>query len=128
MSKLLTALVLASVFAFLPSTRVSAQDKQEGAKAAPAEEKAAKSGRWEGMVVRTSKDNSTLTVRRRGTTAEKTVQYDSSTKWTSQEHGSKKVNNIDPSQVNDNDRVICVGTWDKKGVLHANLISKRLSR
>ncbi len=58
---------------------------------------------------------------------EKTVQYDSSTKWVSQEHGSKKVNDIDASQVKDNDRVICKGTWDKEGVLHATLISKRLS-
>ena len=56
-----------------------------------------------------------------------TVQYDSSTKWVSQEHGSKKVNDIDASQVKDGDRVICTGTWEKKGVLHATLISKRLS-
>jgi hypothetical protein len=45
----------------------------------------------------------------------------------SQEHGSKKVNDIDAGQVKDNDRVICEGhTAD--GVLHATLISKRLSR
>ena len=41
---------------------------------------------------------------------------------------SKAVNDIDASQVKDGDRVICRGTWDKKGgVLHATLISKRLS-
>ena len=130
MKKLLGVLSFACVLAFLPSILLSAQDKPaEDAKAAPAgeKEKAAKSGRWEGMVVRSDKDKSTLTVRRRGSSVEKTVEYDSSTKWTSQEHGSKKVNDIDPSQVNDNDRVICVGTWDKKGVLHATLISKRLT-
>jgi hypothetical protein len=44
-----------------------------------------------------------------------------------QEHGSKTVNDIDASQVKDNDRVICKGTYDKDGVLHATLISKRLS-
>jgi hypothetical protein len=127
--KLLGFLSFACVLAFLPSILLSAQDKPEDAKAAPAgeKEKATKSARWEGIVVRSNKDNSTLTVRRRGSSVEKTVEYDSSTKWTSQEHGSKKVNDIDPSQVNDNDRVICMGTWDKKGVLHATLISKRLT-
>lgn len=127
MKKLLGVLSFACVLAFLPSILLSAQDKPEDAKAAPAGEKATKSGRWEGMVVRSNKDNHTLTVRRRGSSVEKTVEYDSSTKWKSQEHGSKKVNDIDPSQVSDNDRVICVGSWDKKGVLHATLISKRLT-
>ena len=134
MKKLLGVLSFACVLAFLPSILLSAQDKPEDAKAAPAEGKATKAegkatkeARWEGIVVRSDKDKSTLTVRRRGTSVEKTVEYDSSTKWTSQEHGSKKVNDIDASQVNDNDRVICMGTWDKKGVLHATLISKRLT-
>jgi hypothetical protein len=58
---------------------------------------------------------------------EKTVEYDSSTKWVSQEHGSTKVNDIDASQVKDGDRVICRGKYDDKGVLHATLISKRLT-
>jgi hypothetical protein len=57
---------------------------------------------------------------------ERFVAYDDSTQWTSQEHHSKKANPIDSSQVNDNDRVICVGTFDNNGVLHATLISKRL--
>jgi hypothetical protein len=83
--------------------------------------------RWEGMVVRVNKDKSTLTVRRRGMSVEKTVEYDSSTKFTSQEHGSKKVNDIDAGQINDNDRVIVLGTLDENGVLHATLISKRLT-
>ncbi len=98
---------------------------------APAQEKMgkmAKEDRWEGVVVRSSPDQSTLTVRKVGTNDERTVQYDSSTKWVSQEHGSKKVNDIDASQVKDGDRVICRGTWEKKGgVLRATLISKRLS-
>ena len=97
---------------------------------APAQEsmsKTEKQDRWEGNVVRTSKDNSTLTVRQVGSDVEKTVAYDSSTKWVSQAHGSKQVNNIDASQVKDGDRVICLGTYDKDGVLHATLISKRLS-
>jgi Domain of unknown function (DUF5666) len=120
MVKLFT-LLFASVLAFPLSTAVFAQD-------APKEAKAAKPARWEGMVTRVSKDQSTLTVRDVGSSQEKTVQYDSSTKWVSQEHGSKKVNDIDSSQVKENDRVITEGTWDKDGVLHATLISKRLTK
>ncbi len=56
------------------------------------------------------------------------VQYDSSTRWVSQAHGSTTVNDIDVSQVKDNDRVICRGTREKDGTFHATLISKRLSR
>jgi hypothetical protein len=99
---------------------------QEASK--PAEAQAAKEARVEGIVTRSNKDNSTLTVRNRDTNVEKIVQYDSSTQWTSQEHHSKKVNNIDASQVKDGDRVICLGTWEKGGVLHATSISKRLSK
>ena len=55
------------------------------------------------------------------------MRYGSSTRWVSQEHGSKKVNRIDPTQVKDGDRVICKGTWEKDGALHATVISKRLS-
>jgi hypothetical protein len=119
MKKLLT-LVFTSVLAFPLSTVVFAQE-------APAQKKAAKESRWEGTVIRSSSDKSTLTVRKVGSSDERTVQYDSSTKWVSQEHGSKKFNDIDAGQVKDNDRVICKGTWDKEGVLHATLISKRLS-
>ena len=52
-----------------------------------------------------------------------TVEYESSTRCVSQEHGCKS----DASQVKDGDRVICKGTYGKDGVLHATLISKRLS-
>ena len=121
MLKKLLVLALTSVLAFPLATAVFAQD-------APAKEKAAKEGRWEGHVQRSSKDQSTLTVRKVGSTDEKTVKYDSSTRWVSQEHGSKKVNDIDSSQVKDGDRVITEGTWDKDGVLHATLISKRLTK
>jgi hypothetical protein len=87
-----------------------------------------KQDRWEGNVIRSNKDKSTLTVREVGSTAEKTVQYDSSTQWVSQKHGSKQVNKIDASEVKDGDRVIALGSWDKGGaVLHATMISKRLS-
>ena len=74
-----------------------------------------------------AKINLLLTVRKVGSQDEKTVKYDSSTRWVSQEHGSKKVNDIDVTQVKDGDRIIVKGTWDKDGVLHATLISKRLT-
>ena len=98
------------------------------ATSAPAQEKMekARQARWEGNVVRSNPDKSTLTVRKVDSHAEMTVKYDSSTRWVSQEHGSKKVNDIDASQVTDGDRVIVKGTWDKDEI-HATLISKRLS-
>jgi biopolymer transport protein ExbD len=88
---------------------------------------AKKEARWEGRVIRTDKEHSTLTVRKEGSTFEKTVQYDASTKWVSQYHADKKINDIDASQVKEEDYVICKGTLDKDGKLHATLISKRLS-
>jgi uncharacterized protein YgiM (DUF1202 family) len=120
MLKKLLVLLLTSVLTFPLATTVFAQ-------MAPAKEKVAKESRWEGNVIRSSKDGSTLTVRKVGGSDERTVKYDSSTHWVSQEHGSKKVNEIDASEVKDGDRVICKGTWDKDGVLHATLISKRLT-
>ena len=123
MVKRLFTLLFASVLVFGLSGSVFAQEASK-----PAEGKAVKQDRWEGVITRSNKDNSTLTVRNRGTNVEKTVLYDSSTQWTSQEHHSKTVNNIDASQVKDDDRVICLGTWDKDGALHAASCSKRLSK
>jgi len=121
MGKRVLSLLFASVLAFPLATAAFAQD-------APAMDKMAKEVRWEGNVVRSSPDKSTLTVRKLGSTNdERTIQYDSSTKWVSQKHGDKTVNDITPADVKDGDRVICKGTWDKSGTLHATLISKRLS-
>jgi RNA polymerase-binding transcription factor DksA len=86
-----------------------------------------KEARWEGRVERSSKEQSSLTVRQSGSNMEKTCVYDSSTKWVSQYHASKKVNDIDASQVKDGDYVICKGTAEKAGVIKATVISKRLS-
>jgi len=119
MKKLLT-LLFASVLAFPLAPAGFTQQ-------ALAQAKAAKEDRWEGVVIRSSTDKSTLTVRKVGSSDERIVQFDSSTKWVSQEHGSKKVNNIDAGEVKDGDRVICEGSWDKDGVLHATMVSKRLS-
>jgi Ni/Co efflux regulator RcnB len=118
MVKKLLTLLFVSVLAF-PTLLVQSAAAQDPTK----------QDRWEGDVVRSSRNKSTLTVRRSGSGSnmEKTVAYDSSTKWESQEHGSRKINDIDASQVKDRDRVICFGTLGKDGVLHATLISKRLS-
>ena len=87
----------------------------------------AKESRWEGRIIRSNKDGSSLTVRKVGSsTLERTVVYDSSTKWVSQYHADKNVNIIDAGEVKDGDYVICNGTWDH-GKLHATLVSKRLS-
>ncbi len=91
---------------------------------APAKSKEA---RWEGRVERTSKELSSLTVRQTGANAEKACVFDSSTKWVSQYHHDKKVNDIDASQVKEGDYVICKGTEEKSGEIHATVISKRLS-
>ena len=109
---LLFALVLASPLA----TAVFAQDT-------PAKSNEA---RFEGRVERSSKEQSSLTVRQVGGNAQRTCVFDNSTKWVSQYHGDKKVNDIDASQVKDGDYVICKGNADGS-VIHATLISKRLA-
>ncbi|MGB7436298.1 MAG: hypothetical protein WBR26_24385 [Candidatus Acidiferrum sp.] len=116
MLKKLLTLLFASVVVFPLVSAVFAQE-------APAK---AKEARWEGRIIRSSKPDSSLTVRNHDG-VERTVVYDSSTKWVSQYHADKKVNDIDPSQVKEQDYVICTGTYDKSGVLHATVISKRLS-
>jgi hypothetical protein len=129
-------LSLSFVLAFLMSVPLLAHEgsSQQGSKEMPApgkaatesKEKSTKESRWEGIVERSDKDASTLTVRKQGVTANKIIHYDSSTKWVSQMHGSKTANNIAPGDVKEGDRVICVGTADNKGEFHATLISKRL--
>jgi hypothetical protein len=119
-------LMLLSVFAVSVAMLALGQDAKEGPDKM-ATGKPAKQARWEGVVVRSDKDKSMLTVRQRGSNVEKNVMYDGSTECVSQEHGSKKVNKIDASEIKDNDRVIALGTWDKDGVLHATMISKRLT-
>jgi RNA polymerase-binding transcription factor DksA len=86
-----------------------------------------KEARWEGRVERTSKEQSSLTVRQTGSSIDKACVFDSSTKWVSQYHHDKKVNDIDASQVKEGDYVICKGTEEKSGEIHATVISKRLS-
>ena len=127
MKALLTIMVVC-VLALSLSTPVCSQEStapespQKGTK-----HKAAAEARWEGMVVRHSPDKQTLTVRKVGSPLEKTIHYDGSTQFVSQAHGSKKVNPIDASDIKDNDRVICRGKYDDKGMFHARVVSKRLT-
>src|SRR2546428_5548704 len=101
MGKKLLTLWFTSVLAFSLSMAVFAQEaSKEEAQGAPAPakaEKPAKQARYEGIVVRSNKDESTLTVRKMGSVDQTTVHYDSSTQWTHEEHGSQKVLYIDPS-------------------------------
>lgn len=131
MKKLVTLLwasALALSFSTLALGQEASKAKDAGAqKAAKSDTDSPKQQRWTGIVQRTDKDQSILAVRKRGTMEEKIVHYDSSTKWVSQEHGSKTAKDIDPTQVKDGDRVICLGTYDKKGEFHSSLISKRLT-
>ncbi len=82
--------------------------------------------RVEGRVVGHNKENSTLTIRKKDGIESK-VHYDASTRWTSQYHGQNKENEIDASQIKNDDYVICLGVSGDKGVMNATYISKRLS-
>jgi hypothetical protein len=124
MSKRVVVLLFASVLVVTLSMPGFAQDTSAPQK----KENPTEQARVDGVIIRSDKDKSTLTVRDTKSHAERNVLYDSSTKWTSQEHGSKTVNKIDVSQVKDGDRVICLGSWENNGAtLHATMISKRLS-
>jgi pentapeptide MXKDX repeat protein len=124
MVRKLITLFIASLLVCSLSTLTIAQDAP--AKDKMAKDNMAKEGRVEGKILRSDKDKSMFTVHT-SSGFDKTVVYDDSTKWVSQEHNSKVVNTIDVSQVKDGDRVICRGSFDDKGVLHAKNISKRLT-
>jgi hypothetical protein len=127
MGKALLTVMATCVIALSVSTPIVAQESPSSESPQKAmKQKAADQARWEGLVVRSDKDGQTLTVRKRGTSQQKIIHYDSSTQFVSQAHGSKKVNAIDASDVKDNDRVICLGRYDDKGGFHATVISKRL--
>jgi len=88
-----------------------------------AQEKAAvekkKEARWHGIIVRSDKDNSTITVRQRGGNLERTIHYTSATKWTKQNEPA------DASEFKDGARVICVGSYDEKKNFVATRIDLR---
>ena len=112
MRKLATVVLLALCVIPVLAITGTAQDQDTKAKMG-----SAKLARWHGVIIRTNKDDSTFTVRRQN--IDKTVQYDSSTKWT---HLNKPA---EMSEFKDGTDVICLGTYDEKGVLHASRIDLR---
>jgi hypothetical protein len=82
--------------------RTIAQENKEK----PEKASMATPARWSGVIVRLNQDVSTVTVRKQH--IEKTIHFDSATKWT------KGTHNIDMSQFKEGDRVICLGKYDNK--------------
>jgi len=107
-------ILLAAVFvaAGLTTQKATAQEKQEKKMSA-----ATKQARWHGRIVRMGKDQSTMDVRRQG--IEKTIYFDSSTKWT---EGTKPA---EMSEFKEGTDVICLGTYDEKGNFHATRVDLR---
>jgi len=92
------------------------------ARGAAAQEKKAKSAteqeaRWHGIIIRSDKDASTLTVRKGN--IERTVHYDSSTKWTKQNKDATM------DEFKDGADVIVLGKFDDSGVLQATRVDLR---
>ena len=114
MRKILVIL-LATLFAVIGFSANSAVAKEKKAKAASAKEY-----RWSGTVIRASKENSTLTVRKGN--VEKVIHYDASTKWT------KGTASAEMSEFTDGSRVICMGMYDDKKEFMASRIDLRAGR
>ena len=114
--KKVLVILLACVVAF---ATVGLAAKEKGEKK---EKKAGsmKEERWSGTIIRSNKDASTLTVGKGN--LEKTVVYNSDTKWTT---GAKTA---EMSQFKDGSRVICMGHYDEKGRLVATRIDLRPPR
>jgi Ni/Co efflux regulator RcnB len=109
--------ILVAIFAAAGlMTQVAIAQEQEPAKAAAA----AKEARWHGMVVNINEKTSSLDVRRQKII--KTVYYDSSTKWT---QGTKTT---EMKEFKIGSDVICLGTFDEKGNIHATRIDMRAPR
>ncbi len=86
-------------------------------KQATASQKAAKEDRVSGVIIRSSPEKSTITVREGRSKIERTVTYDASTKWT-----KGKGVTTDMKEFKDGSRVICLGKLDEKGTLAATRI------
>jgi Domain of unknown function (DUF5666) len=114
LSALLLVLIFAGVaFAGQAST---VDDKKAGD---------AKEARWQGTIVRMSKDQSSLSIRGgQGNmeSIERTVLFDETTKWTKQGKPAQM------DEFKDGSFVIVLGQADDKGVLHATRIDLRQPR
>ena len=110
----LVVILLFAVFAVVGLATIA--NGQEKAAAGP------KKGRWEGTIVRISSDDSSMDVRNTAGQVRK-IHWDSSTTWT-------KLNKpvADHSEFKEEQRVICLGTYDEKGGFHATRIDLRLPK
>lgn len=115
---LAVSLVFAGIV--IASHPISANAKQEK-KAAETKE-----AKWQGTVLRVSKDKSTIDIRGgAGANAQetRTIAFDASTQWTK---GNKPGGDL--SEIKEGSFVIAVGKVDDKGVLQATRIDLRLPR
>ena len=90
------------------------------------EKKAQKAAKWQGTVLRISKDQSTMDIRGGDTpnaADTRKIAYSSSTQWTK---GNKPGGDL--AEIKEGSFVIAVGTVDDKGVLQATRIDLRLPR
>ncbi len=119
--KKILVLLLAVVFSSVCLAAHENAGAAKGEKKEKAKKTSMKEDRWSGTIIRSSKENSTLTVGKG--TVEKTVAYDTNTTWT-------KMNKpgADMSAFKDGSRVICVGHYDEKGRLMATRCDLRTPR
>lgn len=106
-------LTLLSLFVTLAFAAPPARAQEKKEKPAAAADEL----RWHGTLVRINKDVSTLQVHRGN--AERTIYYDSSTRWT---EGKKA---IEMSELKEGSDIICLGKADEKGEFHATRIDLR---
>ena len=115
MRQLLVIVLFAACAVVGLSTYTSVASGQEEKPAA-----AAKSIRWDGHIVRIDNENMYMDVRDRSGQTRR-IHWDSSTLWTKL---NKKV--ADHSEFKEEERVICLGTVDKKGEYSATRIDLRI--
>ncbi len=116
---LITLVLAGAVFSALPAVA-----NQEAAEANETKAAAGKDAKWQGEVVRMSKDKSTLQIHGGPAPSQstRTIAFDSSTKWT------KGGNPGEMDEVKAGSFVIVVGQVNKKGVMHATHVDLRLPR
>jgi hypothetical protein len=117
LSAILLTILVGLVFAGQTTPASYSQDKSASSDA--------KEARWQGHIVRISKDQSTMTVRggqKNMESMERQIVFDSSTQWTKQGKPAEQ------SEFKEGSFVILLGHPDEKGVFHASRIDLRLPR
>lgn len=110
-------IVLILLFALFATLGLAAQ---QPAGEQPAGKMMAKAARWSGTVDRIDKQNSTLTVRKRGGTMSKTIYFDSSTKWLQRDGKTA----LDMSTVKEGDLVVCNGRTEKDKFMADEIVDR----